>query len=317
MRRAIERKTRKSDNTTSPSGSLQISAAKTSSTLAETHRKCHDEEPHQQPSFTDQTLEFLRLRKAGVIPRSSHSFLQDFHQWRDQGCPGGFDEKPAPAPLSPTRLAANRANAQLSTGPTSMQGKANIAHNALKTGLTGRTILLPADDAAAYQAHIRRFVDQYRPTGERECELVQSLADSRWRLNRIPSLETGIYALGKIQFADLFPDQDAPVRAALIEAHTFLVFQKQLNNLGVQEARLRRHFEKDLAELQQSQADRPKNESPKSTAERNAAAEHVPRMPHTGFEFSNAPFDEEPAPDRSDSKGLNGQIPAGSPPADR
>ena len=42
---------------------------------------------------------------------------------------------------------ANRANAQLSTGPSSASGKAKSSLNAVKTGLTGRTVLLPGDDA--------------------------------------------------------------------------------------------------------------------------------------------------------------------------
>jgi hypothetical protein len=42
--------------------------------------------------------------------------------------------------VSDARLAANRANAQHSTGPTTPEGKAKSSHNAVKTGLTGRTI---------------------------------------------------------------------------------------------------------------------------------------------------------------------------------
>jgi len=50
--------------------------------------------------------------------------------------------KPQPAnQISEARLAANQANAQLSTGPTSVTGKAASSLNALKTGLTGRTVL--------------------------------------------------------------------------------------------------------------------------------------------------------------------------------
>ncbi|MGA8598820.1 MAG: hypothetical protein WB676_29225 [Bryobacteraceae bacterium] len=48
------------------------------------------------------------------------------------------------------QIAANQANAQLSTGPTSETGKAKSSLNAVKTGLTGRTVLLPGDDAAIY-----------------------------------------------------------------------------------------------------------------------------------------------------------------------
>jgi len=53
---------------------------------------------------------------------------------------------------SEAQLAANRANAQFSSGPKTEQGKLVSSHNALKTGLTGRTIVLPTDDVAAYQS---------------------------------------------------------------------------------------------------------------------------------------------------------------------
>ncbi|HZQ50808.1 MAG TPA: hypothetical protein VFB14_08810, partial [Bryobacteraceae bacterium] len=61
-----------------------------------------------------------------------------------------------------------------------------------------------------------------------------------WRLQRIPSLEAGIYALGRLELANLFPDEEESVRKQLIEAKIFLTYQRQLNNLSVQENRLRR-----------------------------------------------------------------------------
>jgi hypothetical protein len=193
---------------------------------------------------------------------------------------------------SARRLAANRANAQLSTGPKSDHGKAKASRNALKTGLTGHTVLLPEDDAAAYEDHVRRFFGEYGPSGDRERELVQSLADTQWRLSRIPGLEMGIYALARIQFADLFPDHDPEVRAALIEVHAFVVFQKQLNNLSVQEARLRRHFEKDLAELKSLQADC-RRQRPKPASAPLQTHPSVPDRPFNGFEFSDSPLQPE------------------------
>ena len=95
------------------------------------------------------------------------------------------------------QLAANRANAQLSSGPTSSEGKAKVSHNALKTGLTGRTVLLPSEDVAVYQAHVERIFKQFSPLEDEEKRLAQSLADTLWRLERIPSLEAGIYAIGR------------------------------------------------------------------------------------------------------------------------
>ncbi|HTF43102.1 MAG TPA: hypothetical protein VK641_04335, partial [Terriglobales bacterium] len=148
------------------------------------------------------------------------------------------------------QLAANRVNAQLSSGPTSSEGKAKVSHNALKTGLTGRTVLLPSEDVAAYQAHIERIFQQFTPEADEEKRLTQSLADTLWRLERIPSLEAGIYAIGRRELAAQFADEeDETVRKAKIEAQIFLSYRRDLNNLSVQEARLRRQYDKDEAEL--------------------------------------------------------------------
>jgi hypothetical protein len=143
----------------------------------------------------------------------------------------------------------------MSTDARTEQGKTKSTLNVVKTGLTGRTVLLPADDAEQYQQHRNAFINRYRPKTKEESELVQSLADTDWRLKRIPSLEAGIYALGRLEFANKFDDQPESLRLALIQAHTFLTYQKQLNNLSVQEARLRRQYQKDAAELAKFQAE--------------------------------------------------------------
>ncbi|HEY7303578.1 MAG TPA: hypothetical protein VH601_05665 [Bryobacteraceae bacterium] len=151
---------------------------------------------------------------------------------------------------------ANRRNAQLSTGPTSESGKAKSSLNAVKTGLTGRTVLLPGDDAALYETHVARFNERFQPVGDGEQNLVQSLADTEWRLMRIPSLEMGIYALGRLEFVELFASEDEAVRQQLIEARIFLAYQRQLNNLSIQENRLRRQRDKDTAALRELQENR-------------------------------------------------------------
>ena len=146
---------------------------------------------------------------------------------------------------SQKQIDANRDNAQLSTGPKTPEGKAKSSLNAVKTGLTGRTVLLPSDDAVLYEAHVAEFTTRLAPVGEDEQNLVQALADTEWRLLRIPALEMGIYALGRIEFAELFANEDEAVRKHLIEAKIFLVYQRQLNNLSIQEGRLRRQRENE------------------------------------------------------------------------
>ena len=151
------------------------------------------------------------------------------------------------------QIAANQQNAQLSTGPTSDPGKGKSSLNAVKTGLTGRTVLLPGDDAALYEAHVADFFQRFAPTADDERNLVQCLADTDWRLLRIPALEMGIYALGRLEYTAEFPKEDEAVRRHLIEAKVFLSYRKELNNLSLQEARLRRQREKDTEALKQVQ----------------------------------------------------------------
>ncbi len=82
------------------------------------------------------------------------------------------------------------------------------------------------------------------------------LADTEWRLQRIPTLEMGIYAVGRLEFAGLFANEPEEARKHLIEAKVFLAYQRQLSNLSVQESRLRRQREKDTVALRELQEHR-------------------------------------------------------------
>jgi hypothetical protein len=193
--------------------------------------------------------------------------------------------------VSEAKLAANRANAQLSTGPTSAEGKSKSSLNAVKTALTGRTVLLPTDDAEAYEQHLRAYDKEFKPMTPRETELVQSVADSSWRLHRIPTLELAIYARGRIQFADQFNQHEPALRPGLIELQAHLTYEKQLRNLHTQEARLHRRREKDLAELRQLQQERDRRERDELdvAAKLYTAAKHDKKPFHPadfGFDFS-------------------------------
>ncbi len=47
-------------------------------------------------------------------------------------------------------------------------------------------------DSAAYQRHCREFHDEYQPDTPTERQLTRELADTAWRLNRIPMLEAAL-----------------------------------------------------------------------------------------------------------------------------
>jgi hypothetical protein len=107
-------------------------------------------------------------------------------------------------------------------------------------------------------------------------------------MNRIPALEMGIYALGRLNFKDMFPQEEPAVREALIQAHTFITHQKEINNLSIQELRLRRNYQKDLAELKELQTLRAQREKIAKTAG-SRTARSAPSLPESeiGFEFSS------------------------------
>jgi hypothetical protein len=218
-------------------------------------------------------------------------------------------ESVAPATLlssiSPAQLAANRANAQLSTGPRTESGRAASSKNAVKSALTGRTVLLPADDRDEYAAFLADFQNDLQPVGQLECELVQIVVDCYWRLRRIQELEYALYAHGEEQFAEAFAQCHEADRRSKIILQTHLTYEKQLRNLHIQEARIDRKRAKALNELHQLQSERAAREQSEqaemSKPEPVAALDAGYRPPfvaaktnHTvssenGFVFSNSP----------------------------
>ena len=226
--------------------------------------------------------------------------------------PDSFTEEPSEEPtesvISPAQLSANRANAQHSTGPRTSEGKAKSSLNAVKSALTGRTVLLPTDDAPSYRRHILAFENDLKPVGLQECELVQSIADTGWRLHRIFALEMAIFAKGEIECAALHADQPPSERSSLADLHTFLTYEKQLRNLQLQESRLARRRDKDLAELRRLQQERGQKERRdlREAADLYTAAQRD-RKPFDpaafGFEFSIAAIERHLAANRAAANG--------------
>jgi hypothetical protein len=93
------------------------------------------------------------------------------------------------------QLAANRANAQKSTGPRTIEGKQRSAMNRLKHGLSARTIVLNHEDEIGYQEVRGSLYTQYQPATPQECMLVDQLASAWWRTIRARQYETDMMNL--------------------------------------------------------------------------------------------------------------------------
>jgi hypothetical protein len=206
-----------------------------------------------------------KLAKAGIQSQTTTTPAaeQPLTATASSGATFGFPTEPESAPIpgqnqpiSDAKLAANRANAKLSTGPSSAEGRAKSSMNAVKTGLTSRSVLLSSDDVPAYQQHLDRHVKQFAPTNDQEKSLVHSIADTEWRLLRIVPLEASIWAVARIKLAELYPDISDPItRQSLIDGEIQLAYRKDLSNLALQERRLRNQSAADTAKLDQLRAD--------------------------------------------------------------
>src|SRR5271163_900658 len=117
----------------------------------------------------------------------------------------------------PDRASVNRDNAKYSTGPRTGAGKQRSSLNALSHGLTARTAVLPSEDPAAYQLHCRQFFAEHQPATPTETQLVQELADTAWRINRIPLLEADL-----LTRAANPPNEKARIAFDIVDAHRLL-----------------------------------------------------------------------------------------------
>ena len=82
------------------------------------------------------------------------------------------------------QIAANRKNAQKSTGPRSKQGKAIVAQNALKHGLSAVQAVIKTENQQDFDCHSQQVLDEFNPETPMEFILVDRLVDLSWRLKR-------------------------------------------------------------------------------------------------------------------------------------
>jgi hypothetical protein len=113
----------------------------------------------------------------------------------------GTEPKPEPKTTSPAQFAANRANAQLSHGPATPEGKAASSRNHTIHGLTAQVsgapfTVLPGEDQSLYDAALTDYKAEWKPTTATELDLVQRLCTHAWLRDRALRLQDAHLALG-------------------------------------------------------------------------------------------------------------------------
>ena len=96
---------------------------------------------------------------------------------------------------SPRRLAANRRNAQRSTGPRTAVGKRRASRNALKHGLCSPYACLDGECSAAYATFVREVEAELQPRTPLQRSLIPHIANLMWRIDRLPQAQADLFQL--------------------------------------------------------------------------------------------------------------------------
>src|SRR5258706_12572982 len=147
--------------------------------------------------------------------------------------------------VSEQKLAANRRNAQKSTGPRTLSGKAIASRNAIKHGLCSSQPLITNENEAAYSAFVDRWLDELRPCGARQEGAAEQNILAAWQIRRVPGLRAGL----------ICPEMEHNAKHG--SSHPMRMDAEAYANLGKldrHQAALERSYQRRLKELEQLQA---------------------------------------------------------------
>lgn len=162
---------------------------------------------------------------------------------------------PRPATVSERQLAANRLNAQRSSGPKTEDGQARSSFNGLKYGLYAQAVVLPGEDREAFDMLVANLQAEFKPEGQAEEGMVNRAADLWWRLNRTAAIEAGFLSPGGS--IDPRAARLATGGGPLIDGFRVVLDEtKTLDQLGRYEARLERALKRAFELLFQMQSRR-------------------------------------------------------------
>jgi hypothetical protein len=138
--------------------------------------------------------------------------------------------------MSLKQIAANRRNAQKSTGPKTPEGRAVAKMNALKHGILSKEVLVRGmyikENGREFAALHQRFWETLMPVGPMEEMLVDQIVTTHWRLRRALKAESGEIALSVDNGHWERSHRDPMLTTMLWEIHGDPVFSMRNSALG-------------------------------------------------------------------------------------
>lgn len=90
------------------------------------------------------------------------------------------------------QISANQANAQKSSGPKSVAGKARSRRNSIKHGLLSKELVLGWEDEKEFNKLLNALIVEHRPEGATETLLVEQMAIAFWKMARLTGMERAV-----------------------------------------------------------------------------------------------------------------------------
>jgi len=84
-----------------------------------------------------------------------------------------------------SQMLANRRNAQKSTGPRTIQGRAAVSQNAVKHGLYARQDIISLESQADFDLYRELMLSELAPASPMESVLAERIVTLSWRLKRV------------------------------------------------------------------------------------------------------------------------------------
>ena len=167
---------------------------------------------------------------------------------------------------SKAQVAANRKNAKKSTGPKTPEGKAKVAQNATKHGLTAISAVIKGESQEEYDAHKQSFLECLNPQDAIEDFLADRVVSLSWRLKRATRMQNQLQDAyiadheydQKWQKGDYYmPSHKNPDLILGCFAREDYRCDKALERLAFYERRMENSFHKCLNELKHRKRKKP------------------------------------------------------------
>ena len=163
---------------------------------------------------------------------------------------------------SQKQIAANRANAQKSTGPRTAAGKAKSRLNGVRDGLTGQVTTLSGEERPVFEKILAEHLAALAPMTFDERKLAHAIAWDTWRLDRLRATEMNIFSIAAEIPDDVDSDAadgDACLHTARSNADTFRAEAARLELMSLYESRMSRSLHRNRTALRELQTERRRN----------------------------------------------------------